>query len=123
MSATPRVLCFGYPTLNPWDEFLRGAGCQVNSVWFAEDIIPTLSIGDYDVAVISNKLEEEERRRVAKLIRERQPGIALVFLQEGKAEEAELADALVDTAAEPDKLLAVIRDLLPRRGVTGTASS
>lgn len=122
MIKTPKVLCFGYPTLDPWDSFLRGSGCQVNSVWFAEDIIPTLSSSPYDVAVIGNQVRDEERRQVARLIKDRQPGIALVFLHQGSTAEAELADALVNAEDEPGKLLTVIRELLPRRDAAGLSN-
>lgn len=90
---------------------IASAGVQIISARDAEQAALCMKARQIDVVVLCHTLSPEERRRVARVVRRRRPGIPVLLVSGGRGiAEATEVDAILDP--NPGHLVAFLRHLL-----------
>jgi DNA-binding NtrC family response regulator len=112
-----RVLLVGYipELLLERERTLRSAGYEVT-------VGPSLAIAAaaiqqefFDAAVLSFSVPEEDRKQLARSLKEVQPKAKILMTYFDSVKNTELADALMPTTASAEELLRAVNHLLRER--------
>ncbi len=90
------------------DQALSAAGYKVVTAHNSPDIINNLFEGDFDVVILCNSLPNDERRRLAGIIKSYSPSTPVIVLAD-TANSAEYDYGTLTSNSSPDWILAAIR--------------
>ena len=102
--------------LNTRISILRGAGYAVESATSVEEAINHFRSGDFDLIILCHTIPPEERRHIARLIRDSGSPAPVLYVQPLVEPSMDgLADAII--GSHPDELLHGVEEALNKRTV------
>jgi DNA-binding response OmpR family regulator len=120
-----RILSVGMlqDLLRERNETLRAAGFEVSSCAGAAHAKWLFRKHRHPVVVIGHAVPVAERNQFSAYLRRTSPQTKIVFLYEGRAEEAQSADAIVNVEEGPAYLAQTVQYLLRKRALENEAAS
>ena len=112
------ILLVGHmaPLLRERERVLRRAGHDVVAITVGNDHLRYATQKDFDVVIIGHAVPERQRHRLLQSVKSRSPHVAVVLFYRGSIQNAELADAILNTDGKSKDLLFTVEHLLSRRG-------
>ena len=93
------------------EQALSAAGYKVVTAHNSPDIINSLFEGDFDVVILCNSLPNEERRRLAHIIKSYSPSTPVIVLADSDGGEHDYGT--LTSNASPDWIVSAIRSVIP----------
>ena len=94
------------------DQALVTAGYKVVSATNSPEIINKLFNGDFDAVVLCNSIPDDERRRLARIIKSYSPSTPVIVLAEMEGGEYDYGTRT--SGASPDGVVAALQQTFPR---------
>jgi DNA-binding NtrC family response regulator len=94
---------------------LEGAGFEVSSCAGAAHAKWLFRKHGHDIVVIGHGVPVAERNQLAAYVKRTSPQVQVIFLYRGKAEQAQLSDAIVNVEEGPEYLVQTVQYLLRKR--------
>ena len=117
------ILLVGHlaPLLRDRERVLRRAGHDVVAITAGQDHLRYATQKDFDVVIIGHAVPERQRQRLLQSLKSRSPQAAIVLFYRGSIQNAELADAVLNTDGKYKDLLLTVEHLLSRRSEKNAA--
>ena len=103
------------PLLRDRERVLRRAGHDVVAITVGHDYLRCATQRDFDIVIIGHAVPERQRQRLLQCVKSRSPQAAIVLFYRGSIQNAELADAVLNTDGKCKDLLFTVEHLLSRR--------
>jgi DNA-binding response OmpR family regulator len=92
---------------------LAAAGFKVASASHSCEVVDKLLNGDFDLVLLCDSMPDEDRRRLARIIRSYSPSTPVVLIS--SEESAQCEPGIQTVKCHPEQLLAAVAASLPRR--------